>query len=86
MTVLTLLALTCAGLVQSAPPRDRPSSDRTHRIEFEDDQVRVLRVTLDPRERTTPADRPPAVLIFLTADRKWLALGYQGFLHRKMVR
>ena len=95
MTVLTLLALTCAGLVQVAPPQDRPSSDRTHRIEFEDDQVRVLRVTLDSRERTTPVDRPPAVLIFLTADldgrtpateAEWLPAGTRFLENRASSR
>jgi hypothetical protein len=47
-----------------------PAADRSrqYRVEFEDDQVRVLRVSLGPGEGTPVDDHPDAVLIYMTAD------------------
>jgi quercetin dioxygenase-like cupin family protein len=95
MTIPTLLALTCAALMQSAPPQDRPTPDRTYRVELEDDQLRVLRVTLGPGEKTLPADGSDAVLIFLTAtldgrmpltDAEWLPAGTRILENRAAAR
>jgi hypothetical protein len=43
-------------------------SPQQFRLDFEDDQVRVLRVLLGPREGTPVHEHPDGVLVYLTAD------------------
>jgi quercetin dioxygenase-like cupin family protein len=52
----------------SAAPYPAADGSPQYRVEFEDDQVRVLRVSLRPGEATPVDDHPDAVLIYLTAD------------------
>ena len=67
MTAMLLLALAAAGVVPVEQPQTRDTTSQ-YRLEFEDDQVRVLRVSIGPRERTAAMDRLAGVMIFLTAD------------------
>jgi hypothetical protein len=65
-----LLVLLGSVLASAANPQDRVSSypQQHERIEFEDDWVRVLRVSLDPGEKTAVQEHLDGVLVFLTAD------------------
>ena len=68
MTAL-ILALTFSGLVRVEQPQVvREATVSPYRVEFEDNQLRVQRVSIGPRERTAAADRLAGVMIFLTAD------------------
>ena len=68
MTAL-ILALTFGVLVRVEQPQVvREATVSPYRVEFEDDQLRVLRVSIGPHERATAADQLTGVLIFLTAD------------------
>ena len=61
--VLALLFVTRAGLAQ-----DPTKVDSTHyKVEFENDQVRVLRISYGPHEKSVMHDHPAGVAVFLTA-------------------
>jgi beta-alanine degradation protein BauB len=69
MAALTLMVLV-GSVLATASYAQYPAADssRQFRVEFEDDQIRVLRVSLGPGERSPVYDHPDAVLIYLTAD------------------
>ncbi|MCI0696546.1 hypothetical protein L0337_31660 [candidate division KSB1 bacterium] len=47
--------------------QDAAKVDSTHfKVEFENDQVRVLRVTAGPGEKSVMYEQPEAVVVFLT--------------------
>jgi len=61
--ILALLFVTRTGLAQ-----DPVKVDSAHyKIEFENDQVRVLRISYNPHEKSVMHEHPAGVAIFLTA-------------------
>ena len=62
---LSLLGLVC--LATSAPAQDPVKVDPKHyKVEFENAQVRVLRVQYAPHEKSVMHEHPAAVVVFLT--------------------
>jgi len=65
-----LLAVAVAVLAASAAPakaQDAVKADPKHyKVEFENDQVRVLRITYGPHEKSVMHEHPANVAIFLT--------------------
>ena len=62
VSLLFLLILAPAALAQ-----DPVKVDATHyKVEFENDQVRVLRIKVGPKEKSIMHQHPNAVAIFLT--------------------
>jgi hypothetical protein len=69
--VRTLLcaACLCWSVEAWSSGQDPVQADPTHyRVEFQDDSIRVLRVTLGPHEKGVMRTHPNEVLVFLTAD------------------
>mgnify|MGYP003444617984 FL=1 len=64
-----LLAV-CVSLIASAVPtmaQDAVKVDPKHyKVEFENDQVRVLRITYGPHEKSVMHEHPANVAVFLT--------------------
>ena len=62
--MLSLVAVLCMALPAAAqdPVKVDPAH---HKVEFENDQVRVLRVTIAPGEKTPVHDHPNFVGVFL---------------------
>jgi len=59
-------ALLCAG-AQPAQAQDAVAADPKHySVEFENDQVRVLRVVYGPGEKSTMHEHPESVAVYLT--------------------
>jgi quercetin dioxygenase-like cupin family protein len=55
------------GFAVSAMAQDATKVDAKHyKVEFENDQVRVLRIKYGPREKSVMHEHPGAVAIFLT--------------------
>lgn len=67
MRVLSMVvALTAFAAVQ-ARAQDPTVVDSTHyKLVFENDEVRVLRITYGPREKSVMHEHPAAVAVFLT--------------------
>ena len=62
-----LMAVALAASVVPAVAQDATKVDSKHyKVEFENDQVRVLRITYGPREKSVMHEHPPSVAIFLT--------------------
>ena len=70
---LLLLAFGTPALAQDATKADA----KHYKVEFENDAVRVLRVTYGPHEKSTQHSHPDAVAIFLTDShvKFWLPDG-----------
>lgn len=65
-SVLPLLAVCVVG-VTSASAQDAVTADPKHyKVEFEDAQVRVLRISYGPKEKSVMHQHPAAVAVFLT--------------------
>ena len=63
--VVVVLLLAVAGAPATA--QDAVKVDPKHyKVEFENDQVRVLRITYGPKEKSVMHEHPPNVAIFLT--------------------
>ena len=64
------LLVVCVSLIASAVPamaQDAVKVDSRHyQVEFENDQVRVLRITYGPHEKSVMHDHPANVAVFLT--------------------
>ena len=57
-------------LAQSALAQDATKVDSTHyKVEFENDQVRVLRISYGPNEKSVMHEHPAGVAIFLTGGK-----------------
>lgn len=64
--ILILVALVCLG-VSTASAQDPVKVDpQHHKVEFENAQVRVLRVSIGPHEKTATHEHPNSVVVFLT--------------------
>ncbi len=70
MRQLLLAALSAVALATSVAPahaQDPVKVDSKHyKIEFENDQVRVLRITYGPGEKSVMHEHPASVAVFLT--------------------
>jgi quercetin dioxygenase-like cupin family protein len=64
--VLLLLVVFCLGVLP-AMAQDPVKVDAKHyKVVFENDQVRVLRITYGPGEKSVMHDHPASVAVFLT--------------------
>ena len=67
MIRLIAVAIALAGFSRSAAAQDPVKVDPTHhKVELENAQVRVLRVTLEPGAKTPVHEHPAGVVTFLT--------------------
>lgn len=92
MVALNLIVMVASMLASGNVAVDSgTNSSSQYRVEFEDDQVRVLRVSLRAGEQTAVEDHPDAVLIYLTADldgrvpdavATWRPMGTYGLQNR----
>jgi quercetin dioxygenase-like cupin family protein len=65
--VLGATALLLAATAVPAKAQDAVKVDPKHyKVEFENDQVRVLRITYGPHEKSVMHEHPGAVAVFLT--------------------
>ena len=65
--VLGAVALLLAAAAVPAKAQDAVKVDSKHyKVEFENDQVRVLRITYGPHEKSVMHGHPDAVAVFLT--------------------
>jgi len=68
LSVLTVVTLTAGALILRA--QDPVKVDAKHyKVEFENSEVRILRVNYGPGEKSVMHDHPESVLVFLT-DQK----------------
>lgn len=56
------------SLIAEAFQNPEPVDRTVHRVEYEDQEVRVLRLLLAPHQRTEERQHPDRVVVFLTAD------------------
>ena len=65
--ICVLFAILIFGFVQTAFAQDATKVDSAHyKVEFENDQVRVLRITYGPGEKSVMHEHPEGVVVFLT--------------------
>jgi len=70
MRVLSVLVALASFTTSQARAQDPTVVDSRHyRVVFENDQVRVLRITYGPHERSVMHDHPAGVVVFLTDQR-----------------
>ncbi len=77
ISLAALLALAVSGCAPSSPPQETSSTgpdpvvvDPDHyKVEFENDRVRVLRITYCPHEKSVMHEHPGGVAVFLTDSR-----------------
>lgn len=65
-TFLALMSLAAAPALAQDPVEADPSH---YKVEFENDQVRVLRITYGPHEKSVMHDHPAGVAVFLTDSK-----------------
>jgi hypothetical protein len=66
IVAVTLLSFSVARTVRA---QDAVKVDPKHyKLEFENDQIRVVRIHVGPHEKTVMHDRPAGVAVFLTAN------------------
>ena len=77
MIRLTLVAIVFVVFSSSAVAQDPVKVDPAHhKVELENAQVRVLRVTLDPGAKTAVHEHPAAVVTYLTdAETRVIPVG-----------
>ena len=64
--ICVLFAILIFGFVQTAFAQDATKVDSAHyKVEFENDQVRVLRITYAPGEKSVMHEHPDGVAVFL---------------------
>jgi quercetin dioxygenase-like cupin family protein len=63
--VLTMVAL-CLGAFPALAQDAVKVDPKHHKVEFENEKARVLRVTLPPHEKTAEHEHPGSVVVFLT--------------------
>ena len=65
--VLGAMAFLLAAAAVPAPAQDAVKVDPKHyKVEFENEQVRVLRITYGPHEKSVMHEHPNALAVFLT--------------------
>ena len=70
MRTLSLLILSLFVFVAAAVAQDPVKVDGKHyKVEFENDEVRVLRITYGPHEKSVMHDHPASVAVFLSEGR-----------------
>lgn len=66
-TSVAAVAILGAALAGPAAAQDPAKVDAKHyKVEFENDQVRVLRISYAPKEKSVMHEHPNAVAVFLT--------------------
>jgi len=63
--LLTVIILSGNGFAQDAAKVD----PKHYKVEFENDQVRVLRITLGPKEKSEMHSHPEGMVIFLSDSK-----------------
>ena len=77
-----LLALACAP---AALAQDPVAADPSHyNVVFEDERVRVLKVTLGPRERASRHRHPASTVVYLRSVKATSPLPYTAFATREV--
>jgi hypothetical protein len=67
MVVIVAVTLLSFSVARTVRAQDPVKVDPNHyKLEFENDQVRVVRVHVGPHEKTVMHDRPASVAVFLT--------------------
>ena len=67
MRQMLFVAVAWVAFVAPTAAQDAVKVDPKHyKVEFENDQVRVLRITYGPREKSVMHEHPPNVAVFLT--------------------
>jgi quercetin dioxygenase-like cupin family protein len=67
---LALAAMLAAGLAAPALAQEPTKVDAKHyKVDFENDQVRVLKITYGPKEKSVMHEHPDAVAVFLTEGK-----------------
>ena len=67
MVVIVAITLQSFSVARKVGAQDPVKVDPKHyKLEFENDQVRVVRVHVGPHEKTLMHDRPASVAVFLT--------------------
>jgi len=66
-------------VTSAAKGQDPVAVDSDHyKVEFENDQIRVLRITYDPHEKSVMHEHPANVAVFLTQDQVWRMTNRDG--------
>ncbi len=67
MRQMLFVAIAWIAFLSSAAAQDAVTVDPKHyKVEFENDQVRVLRLTYGPHEKSVMHEHPPHLAVFLT--------------------
>ena len=67
MRQVLMVAVASVAFLAPAAAQDAVKADPKHyKVEFENDQVRVLRITYGPHEKSVMHEHPPNVAVFLT--------------------
>ncbi len=75
-TIIRFLAVLVCLAVLTAKPQDPVKVDpKHHKVEFENDHVRVLRMHVGPKETSPMNEHPPSVAVWLTDARNKVTLG-----------
>jgi hypothetical protein len=69
--VLLLACAVCLATFSARAQDPVKVAPKHYKVEFENEQVRVLRVHLGPKESMPMHEHPPAVLTFLTDGGTW---------------
>ncbi len=72
--VLFLVAIVCLATLTATAQDPVKVDPKHHKVEFENDQVRALRITLGPHEKTPMHEHPAHVIVFLTDSHVKLTL------------
>jgi quercetin dioxygenase-like cupin family protein len=66
-------------VTSAAKGQDPVAVDSDHyKVEFENDQIRVLRITYGPHEKSVMHEHPANVAVFLTQDQVWRMTNRDG--------
>lgn len=70
VTGVLVATLAILFVSKTALGQDAPKVDSTHyKVEFENDQVRALRISYGPHEKSVMHEHPASVVVFLTDGR-----------------
>ena len=74
MSIVFLVAIFCLATFTAKAQDPVQVDPKHHKVELENAQVRVLRITIGPHEKTAMHEHPPYVSVFLTEGHVKVAL------------